>query len=433
MKRILYIVIALLGCTQWGQAQQRLSLTEAMEQAVKNRYDAQANKLEVDLAENAVSKSRNEWIPEITANGEALYNAKLQTMIFDTGEEFQMGTKNHTTLSLSLSQPIFKPGLNTDIQINKAAVSVQKEALREKDNNIRMYVADAYLNVILREQQLNLSRESVERYKSYFDLAKGKMELGAIIESELLQAETDYENAKTDLQKATQSYDLAMKTLKYQLNMDDTQSLVLSDSLPVLLIDNPAGVSSAGITFTAQNRPELMQLHYSQQENDLRLKKAGIMWSPTVSLVANYTTEFQSSNFDYSRSLWFPYNYVGVKVSLPLSNILKRHTDRKEFKTKSSQLAMQYNQKLQDINYEMDKCRTELRNTFGNINSTTKTLGLSKELYSQRLAVYRLGTLSYSELLDAEASVGTAQQNYITAVYDYLMAYYNFRKATGFE
>ncbi len=432
MKRILYIVIALLLCIQWSQAQQRLSLSEAMEQAVKNRYDAQANKLEVDLAENAVSKSRNEWIPEITASGEALYNAKLQTMFFDTGEEFQMGTKNLTTLSLALSQPIFKPGLSTDIKINKAAVSVQKESLREKDNNIRMYVADAYLNVILREQQLKLSRESVERYKSYFDLAKEKMELGTIIDSELLQAETDYENAKTELQKAIQNYGLAMKALKYQLNMDDAVNLVLSDSLPVLLGNNPLEASSEVSTAAAQNRPELMQLHYSQQENDLRLKKAGMMWLPTVSLVANYTTEFQSSNFDYSRNLWFPYNYVGVKVSLPLSNILKRHTDRKEFKTKSSQLAMQYSQKLQDIHYEMDKCRTELYNTLGNINSTTKTLGLSKELYSQRLAVYKLGTLTYTELLDAEASVGTAQQNYITAVYDYLMAYYNFKKATIF-
>lgn len=156
-KQIFIIIASLLGCVQASHAQQRLSLTDAVEYAAKNRYDAQADRSVIDLAENAVSKSRNEWIPELTVSGEALYNAQLQTMIFDNGEEFKMGTENLTTLSLNLSQPIFKPGLNTDIKISRAALSVQKEALREKESNIRIYVVEAYLNVILREQQLSLS------------------------------------------------------------------------------------------------------------------------------------------------------------------------------------------------------------------------------------------------------------------------------------
>lgn len=429
MKKYIFIIIALLGCTWLSQAQQKISLNEAMEYAVKNRYDVQANKIDIDLAENAVSQSCNQWIPEITATGEMLYNAKLQTMIFDTGEEFQMGTKNLTTLSLELNQPIFKPGLSTDIKINKAALSAQKEVLRESENNIQLYVVEAYLNVILREQQLKLSEENTGRYGSYFDLAKDKMQLGTILESELLQTRTDYENALTDRQKAQQNYDLAMKALKYQLNMPDAGELILTDSLPTLLNNNPLQVFQTNI----EDRPELKQLYYSRQENDLRLRKSSQAWLPTLSLVANYTTEFQASNFNYSQKLWFPYNYVGLKVSFPLSNTFKLRTDRREFKLKASQLEMQYNQKQHDLNYEVDKCNTELLNASGNISSTTKTLNLSKELYSQQLAIYKLGTISYSTLLDAESSVNTAQQNYITAVYDYLIAYYNFKKIMTFE
>lgn len=429
MKKYIFIIIALFGCTGLSQAQQKISLNEAMEYAVKNRYDVQANRIDIDLAENAVSKSRNEWIPEITATGEMLYNAKLQTMIFDTGEEFQMGTKNLTTLGLELNQPIFKPGLNTDIKINKAALSAQREVFRESENNIQLYVVEAYLNVILREQQLKLSEESSERYKSYFDLAKDKMQLGTILESELLQTRTDYENALTDRQKAQQNYDLAMKALKYQLNISDAEKLILTDSLPTLLNNNPMQIFHANI----QERPELKQLYYSQQENNLRLRKSSQAWLPTISLVANYTTEFQASNFNYSQKLWFPYNYVGLKASFPLSNTFKLRADRREYKLKASQLEMKYNQKQHDLNYEVDKCNTELLNASGNINSTTKTLDLSKELYFQQLAIYKLGTISYSTLLDAESSVNTAEQNYITAVYDYLIAYYNYKKIMAFE
>lgn len=427
MKRYFLIIISVLGFAQLSQSQQKLSLADAVDHAVKNRYDAQANKLEIDLAENAVSKSHNEWIPEITANGEMRYNARLQTMIFDNGEEFHMGTKNLTTLGIELSQPIFKPGLSTDIKINNAALSVQKEVLLEKDNNIRMCVVKAYLNVIYQEQQLKLNAESTERYESYFGLAKDKMQLGTILESELLQTQTDYENAQVDLQKAKQNYDLAMKTLKYQLNIQDAEKLILTDSLAVLLNNNPIQVLHANI----QDRPELKQLYYSQQENDLRLRKSSTMWLPTVSLIANYTTEFQASNFNYSQKLWFPYNYVGLKARFPLSNIFKLSANRREFQLKSSQLTMQYNQRRHDLNYEIDKCNTELLNAFGNISSTTKTLNLSKKLYAQQLAIYQLGTITYSVLLVAESSVRTADRNYITAVFDYLIAYYNYKKATN--
>lgn len=427
MKRYIFILITLMGCIQLSQAQQKLSLANAMGYATKNRYDAQANKIDIDLAENAVTKSRNEWLPEITANGEVLYNAKLQTMIFDTGEEFQMGTKNLTTLGLELNQTIYKPGLSADIKINKAALLVQKEVLRENESNIQLYVVEAYLNVILREQQLKLTEESADRYESYFDLAKDKIQLGTILESELLQSQTDYENALIDKQKAQQNYDLAMKALKYQLNVSDTEKLILTDSLFVLLNNNPMRIFNVNI----QERPELKQLYYSQQKNDLRLRKSSQAWLPTISLVANYTTEFQASSFNYTQKLWFPYNYVGLKASLPLSNILKLRTNRREFQLKSSQLAMQYNQKQHDLNYELDKCNTELLNASGNINSTTKTLDLSRELYSQQLAIYKLGTISYNRLLDAESSVNTAERNYITAVYDYLIAYYNFKKVAS--
>jgi outer membrane protein TolC len=428
MKRQFFIIIAsLLGCVQVNYAQQKLSLIDAVKYAAKNRYDAQANKLAIDLAENAVSKSRNEWIPELTASGEVLYNSQLQTMIFDNGEEFKMGTKNLTTLSLNLSQSIFKPGLNTDIKISKAALSVQKEALREKESSIKIYVVEAYLNVILRERQLSLSKDNTERYKSYFDLAQDKMQLGAILESELLQAQTDYENSRINLQKAAQSYALAMKALKYHLNMPDSEELILTDSIPALLNNNPVQAWNTSI----EDCPELKQLYYSQQENDLRLKKSGMMWLPTLSVVANYTTEYQADNFRFSQKYWFPYNYIGLKANFPLSNLLKRHTDRREYQVKSSQLSMQYNQKWHDINYEMEKYHTELTNASGNINSTTRTLDLSKELYSQQLAIYRLGSITYSTLLDTESSVNTAEQNYIIAFYEYLVAYANYTKTVG--
>ena len=193
------------------------------------------------------------------------------------------------------------------------------------------------------------------------------------------------------------------------MNISDTEELILTDSLSTLLDNSQALVQNTNI----EDRSELKQLYYSQQENKLRLKKSGMMWLPTVSFVANYTTEYQAGDFRFSQKYRFPYNYIGVKAGFPLSNILKRHTDRREYLVKSSQLSMQYNQKLHDMIYERDKYHTELNNASGNIRSTQKTPDLSRRLYSQQLAVYKLGTIGYSVLLDSDSAVNTAEQNYI--------------------
>ena len=69
---------------------------------LKNRFDAQANKINVDLANNTVEKSKKEWLPDINATGDIRYNTQLQTMVFPDGfgngvnTVIAMGTKNNT-------------------------------------------------------------------------------------------------------------------------------------------------------------------------------------------------------------------------------------------------------------------------------------------------------------------------------------------------
>ena len=45
--------------------------------------------------------------------------------------------------------------------------------------------------------------------------------------------------------------------------------------------------------------------------------------------------------------------------------------------------------------------------------------------------VIHLGSFSYESLLDTEKSLATAEQSYITAVYDFMVAKINFQKAIG--
>lgn len=410
----------------------QLSLAQAMQTAIERRYDVRANKLDVDIAANKISQSKNEWLPTLKADAELRYNAQLQTMILDGfggKEKIEVGTTNFTTFSMDLSQNIYKPGLKADINIAKAEQKTEQERIAEKENTIRMLVAEAYLNVILKQQQWQLAKQNTQRYREYLEILSEKKRLGTVLETDLLKAQTDLENAKFTEKESAQHYDLMMNALRYQMNIHEDTPLVLTDSLQTLISTHQLADYNTNI----QERPELRQLLFLKEVNELKIKKENYKWTPTISLIGNYTTLYQAADFKYIGAMWTPYNYIGVKASLPITKLLMRTADKKEFQLKALQLAMQYQQKQQDLNYEVTKNKTELWNTTDNVRSTENSLALSRTLRQNQLNSYKLGTVTYSSILDAEATINTAEQNYVKAVYNYLLAYYNFKKTTGFD
>ena len=65
------------------------------------------------------------------------------------------------------------------------------------------------------------------------------------------------------------------------------------------------------------------------------------------------------------------------------------------------------------------------------MQTTQDNYELSKRIYENQKQQYALGSFQYSNLLDTERSLSTAEQNYVKSVYEYLLAKLNNEKATG--
>src|SRR5699024_7181257 len=100
------------------------------------------------------------WIPKIEAEGKIQYNTQLSPTYvpegfagFDEAGLLNLGAKNQSTFGLSLTQPIFKPGINTDIKIAKTQQQMSQEQLQGFKTEVKYNIAKAYLNVLLKELQ----------------------------------------------------------------------------------------------------------------------------------------------------------------------------------------------------------------------------------------------------------------------------------------
>ena len=427
--------LLVLTLTTEANAQTRLSLNEALETGLKNRYDLLANQVNLALSDNSIQKNRAGWLPDIAASGNVRYNTQLQTTVIPAGlfpgsteaQRIAFGTKNSTVFALDLTQPLYRPQAKIDLAILKNSRALTQEQNGQQQTSVKIRIAEAYLNVLLRELQRTVARADEQRYTAYFAISEGKYKLGTLLESDYLNGRLDLQNSQLTAQKAEQTYRSAQTTLCYELNIPTDTTLVLTDRI------NPQQVAGYQAE-TGQNpteRTEIRQAWLRQDGYALQSRNVLNALKPTVSFYANYSTQFLQNDFNYFTRPWSPFNYVGLQVRVPLTGQFTRKTDLNTYQLYQKQTALNLRQIEADIVNEVSKATVELANAARNLRSTRAFLDLSAQLHQLQQEQYRLGTRLYSQVLDTEKSLQTAEQNYLEGAYNYLVTKLNYEKAIG--
>ncbi|WP_281233844.1 TolC family protein [Flavobacterium gelatinilyticum] len=441
IKKVSLVLLILSSISGYSQEKNEstieINLQQAVELGLKNRYDIQSHKYNVDLNQNEISKSKKEWLPEISSTGSVIYNTQIQQAYVPAGFSpngqpalFPFSPDNHTSFSLELNQPIFKPGIGTDVKISKNKLELSKEKNRADEDIIKEQITLAYYNVTLKELQQKIAINEEMRYKQYADLNDGKFKAGTLIETDNMKAKLDYENAKVETQKAKQNYGLALAKLKYEINVSDNTAITLSESL------DSASYGKLNETMLSASdtnkRTEIKQLIIKKEGLKLELDRTRQAAIPTVSLVANFTEHFQYSNFDYSLGQWWtPYSYVGMQFKIPISSNIKNQNEIHERKMQIAQNELDLKQKTADVSYEILKSQTEVFNAQQNMQMTKNNYELSEKIFNYQKQQFELGSRLYSDILETERTLRQSEQNYIQSVYDYLSANVSHQKAIG--
>jgi len=437
MKKIIYILVIAAMCSNLSAQNDtlKLSLNQAIQLGLANRFDIKGNHLNTDLARNRLTKSNKELLPDLSANGKMVYYGQLQPSIIPAGYlgftepmKIAIGMKNNTSLALDLNYIIYKPGLYTDIKIASNNLLLEEEKNNKTDINIKVEIAEVYDNTLLKSLQYEIAKKNESRYKEYYDLTKGKYSNGAILESDMLLAELDYKNAIAATEKQKQDYILSIENLKYKINIPEQSVVILTDSLH----SDEAGIGDVLSTDALTKRSEIKQLAIEQGGNELQLKKARQNYFPSLSLFANYTQFYQGPQFDYSNNFyWAPVNYLGVKLSIPITGSFKNTNSVKEYKLKLVQTDFALKQKTADIQYEVQESLTRLYNAKQNLVTANDNYLLSQKIYKLKKQQYNSGSFSYEKLLDTEKSLSGTEQEYISAVYSFMIAKISYQKAVG--
>ncbi len=207
-----------------------------------------------------------------------------------------------------------------------ATTAVTQSQYNDQERQLVMQVKDAFTNMLEAKDALQVAQENLDSYRKTLDLSKARLDAGDIsrtdferIDLQLAEFESDYDNAKLNLEQASDSLQLLM-------GIDQpSPTFAIAGSLdPPAVNPDPGQIRQQALAA----RPDYLAAQQSVTLADANVKVAA----------AEGTTD-PTLGGEYERS--GVYNTAGFQVSVPL-RIFDRNQGEKErtrYEAQSSRLA----------------------------------------------------------------------------------------------
>lgn len=416
LNKISYIVLVL-GYAGLLQAQEVLSLDDAIKVGLEKNYEVIISRNEKDIAKAQNNFGNAGMSPQVSVNG----NLNLASL--NSYQEFSNGTvqdrmgaqSNNTGASINVGWVVFdgmkmfaiKKRLNQTEQLSALQL---KQQMEETVYNIIV----GYYDVVRIKQLMKAAQQNLSIYEERKKLAKLKLDIGSDSKVDLLLTESDENKAKSDLLKLDQQLIAAKVNLNtlmsraVDIDFKTNDTIVLNYAPVYDELKKSALKNSSSVLMALQN--ELIA------EQSVREARSGMFPQLQLNASYNFVRNQSQAGFVYLNRQnglnagvsagWLLFN--GNKNNKLIKERQIRLLNQKSFTELSKQQidAMVY---INYQNYMTNKKILELET--GNLNSARELIGISMERY-------KIGKANLLETKETQKNLEDAQVRYINALFD---------------
>lgn len=438
IKNILQITFCILSITSFAQTDTsiQLSLKQAIDLGLAQRFDIKNQELAVQISESNRQKTLSKNLPQVNASIDFRYNAILATNLLPPGfngnadyTPVKFGTPYNTLTSITATQNIFNATVSGDKMVNVAQQEYDQVSLEKYKIDAKSAITQAYYQVLLNQEQIKLTTENVKTAETIIKKGESEYTNGTLLKTDLSRYQLDLANAKNNLQTANQNYENSLVSLKTQLIIPLSNNVILTDSLENL-------INSAEQESNSQINPE-QRYEYRMESsmlriNEIQAKKVNRSYLPSVYLYGNASLQNQNDKITlFNTNTWYPYAYLGIHADIPIFDGFEKSRNIAGYKLRS----LQNKNNLEKLNYEIQSetinAKNQLATTYRQYQNAKENYALAQSIMTLDQDRYNQGTLTAASLKNTEYSLQNAQNNYLTSIYNVLIAQVNYKKALG--
>lgn len=419
------------------QAQETLTLQEAIKYALEHKAEAQKSKLDVANAQNMIDEVRAGALPQINVNAGITYNPIIQKVALDgalmgqPGETIlvEMGQRWQGTPTLSLNQQLFNQSIFTGLK----AASTTREFYIINDQlteeQLIEKVANAYYNVYQSQLQLATIQSNLDNTIKTQKVIDGLYQAGLAKKIDLDRIAVTVNNLKAQKQQLQNALELQENALKFAVGMDIQKDITLPEE--TFNIDASI-ISEVG---DINNRTEVKVLNKQLELLDLNKKAMQSEYYPTLSLTANYGymgfgRQFPVFN-NHPSVAWSNFASVGLNLAIPIFNGFSTRSKVRQADIEIRKTTFDLEDTKLALSLGNENAKAQVKNSLLTVSTNEENVRMAKEVLDDTQNNYRNGLASLTDLLDAERAYVDAQNNHTTSLLNYKVAEIQLIKANG--
>jgi len=443
-----------------------LGIQDAVRTALRQSRDIQAAHLGLDEAEERVSEAWSNVYPSIDLNASYTRNVSpavqfLPAAIFDptAGPDdyigVQFGADNQWTSTLSLEQPLFRPGVIVALGAAGRYRNLQNESVRGQTQTVVTRVRVAYYQLLLAQEQVRLVANSVRRVRESLEETRSLNRAGLSSDYDVLRLEVELANLEPNLRRAENSAMQSRRQIAVELDIPEQESVRVKGSLAEMDLSDLDGNSpenrevlsflgfrgvgleavDEALSAAGNLRSDLRQMELNEElrRTEMRLEQSEYL--PDITLFGNYVISAQnngSPSFFASGVGQRAYSrLVGIRFSIPVFTGFRRDARIDQKRALMRQAETQTRQARDFATSQVKSLVEAADEALFRAQGQKLAVSQAERGFDIARAQYREGLGSQLELTDSEVALRQSEFNYAQAVYDYLVSRAQLDEATG--
>ena len=426
--RIIYPALCLMLSVVSSNAQKLYTLEECRTLALENSAKMKNSRFEGEAAKQTSKEAFTNYFPNVSAVG-AIFKASEGMAQMDMALpvpgipplSMEM-LKKGKTAGVTLVQPVFMGGrIVNGNKLANIGKQVSKYQLSLTEDQVEASVNQYYWQIVALKEKLRTLETLETQLKGIYKDVKAAVDAGLTIRNDLLRVELQQQDIMANRLKVENGLSVTKMLLCQLIGVDKSEFDIAFDDFPSAV--SPLDYYVAPET-GLENRAESKLLDKSVEAAKLQLRMKRGENLPSVGVGAGYIYhDLMEKDTDFGM--------IFASVSVPISSWWGGSHAIKREKIKKQQAENTRQDSREMMLVEIEVKWNDLQEAYQQVLLSEKSIESSTENLRLNNDYYKAGTVSLSDLLDAQSLMQQSHDQYAEACTAYQQKLTAYLQATG--
>ena len=426
MKKVVLGALLILFAVGLQAQTKKWTLVECVEYAIQNNITVEQFELDLENARIDKSDALGNFLP--TLSGSTTVSERSGLVVDPQTNIITSATILNVSPSLTSNMTVFD-GLRNIHRASRAKINEIANQYRLEDlkDDIRLQVANAYLQVLSNKEALKVAKAQFAVTEQDLLRTKELVESGVVPRGDLLEIEATAANQEQQIVNNEALVLISRINLAQLLLITDYENFDIADEtfevpLSDILENTPKVIFDKALGF--RNDIKLSETNVQLAEKDLQIAR-GAQW-PTIGAFLNYSS-FYTENSVTPNILDFQTQLenndgisYGLQLNVPVFNGFSTRNNIKRNKINVLRTKLQYEQDKLDLENTVNQAYVDVTTFAKSYEAAQKTLDARLLAYEYAKERFDVGLMNAFDFGQAQARLDNARATVIRSKYDYI-------------